>query len=72
MSAEDAVADLLTLKSLRTLAAVARAGSLTRAASELGLAQSAVSRQLGELERAGLVTSTKEGRVRTYRIARTA
>ncbi len=52
MSAEDAVADLLTLKSLRTLAAVARAGSLTRAASELGLAQSAVSRQLGELERA--------------------
>jgi LysR family transcriptional regulator, nitrogen assimilation regulatory protein len=45
-------ADLLTLKSLRTLAAVAHAGSLTRAAAELGLAQSAVSRQLGELEKA--------------------
>lgn len=47
-----ATADLLTLKSLRTLAAVAEAGSLTRAAIELGLAQSAVSRQLSELERA--------------------
>lgn len=47
-----AAADLLTLKSLRTLAAVAHAGSLTRAAAQLGLAQSAVSRQLGELERA--------------------
>jgi DNA-binding transcriptional LysR family regulator len=44
--------ELLTLKSLRTLAAVAQAGSITRAAIELGLAQSAVSRQLGELERA--------------------
>lgn len=45
-------AELLTLKSLRTLAAVAQAGSITRTAIELGLAQSAVSRQLGELERA--------------------
>lgn len=27
---------------------------------------------LGVLERAGLVTSTKQGRVRTYRLARTA
>lgn len=44
--------DLLTLKSLRTLATVARSGSLTRAAVERGLAQSAVSRQVAELERA--------------------
>jgi DNA-binding transcriptional LysR family regulator len=46
------VADLLTLKSLRTVAAVAQTHSLTRAAVELGLAQSAVSRQVAELERA--------------------
>jgi LysR family transcriptional regulator, nitrogen assimilation regulatory protein len=45
-------AEGLTLKSLRTLAAVDTAGSLTRAAIELGLAQSAVSRHLSELERA--------------------
>ncbi|WP_077002036.1 LysR family transcriptional regulator [Variovorax sp. KK3] len=46
------IADLLTLRALRTLSAVAQAGSLTRAAVALGLAQSAVSRQVGELERA--------------------
>ena len=46
------IADLLTLRALRTLAAVAQAGSLTRAAVALGLAQSAVSRQVSELERA--------------------
>lgn len=45
-------ADQFTLKSLRTLAAVDQAGSLTRAAIELGLAQSAVSRHVSELERA--------------------
>lgn len=44
--------ELLTLKSLRTLAAAAKSGSLTRAAVERGLAQSAVSRQIAELERA--------------------
>lgn len=44
--------ELLTLKSLRTLAAAATSGSLTRAAVERGLAQSAVSRQIAELERA--------------------
>lgn len=44
--------ELLTLKSLRTLAAVMHTESLTRAAVELGLAQSAVSRQVAELERA--------------------
>ena len=44
------VAEMLTLKSLRTLDAVDAAGSLTRAAIELGLAQSAVSRHLRELE----------------------
>ncbi|GAB3669170.1 LysR family transcriptional regulator [Ramlibacter alkalitolerans] len=42
----------LTLKSLRTLLAAARSGSLTRAAVEIGLAQSAVSRQIVELEHA--------------------
>lgn len=51
-AASDDLADLLTLKSLRTLAAVAHSGSLTRAAAALGLAQSAVSRQVAELERA--------------------
>ncbi len=50
--ATDNPAELLTLRALRTLAAVVRAGSLTRASIELGLAQSAVSRQLAELERA--------------------
>lgn len=45
-------ADLLSLRALRTLDAVAQAGSLTRAGVQLGLAQSAVSRQLAELERA--------------------
>jgi LysR family nitrogen assimilation transcriptional regulator len=44
--------ELLTLKSLRTLVAVAHAGSLTGASAALGLAQSAVSRQVSELERA--------------------
>lgn len=44
--------ELLTLKSLRTLVAVAQAGSLTGASAVLGLAQSAVSRQVSELERA--------------------
>ena len=44
--------ELLTLKSLRTLAAAIQGGSLTRAAVERGLAQSAVSRQIAELERA--------------------
>lgn len=48
----DGPADLLTLRALRTLDAVAQAGSLTRAGVQLGLAQSAVSRQLAELERA--------------------
>lgn len=45
-------ADPFTLKALRTLAAVDQAGSLTRAAIELGMAQSAVSRHVTELERA--------------------
>ena len=44
--------ELLTLRSLRTLGAVAHSGSLTRAAVERGLAQSAVSRQIAELEHA--------------------
>ena len=45
-------AELLTPKALRTLLTVAQTGSLTRAAIEMGLAQSAISRQLAELERA--------------------
>ena len=51
-SSNDNATDLITLKSLRTLSSVARSGSLTRAAAELGLAQSAVSRQVRELEKA--------------------
>ncbi|HYF19935.1 MAG TPA: LysR family transcriptional regulator [Ramlibacter sp.] len=42
----------LTLKALRTLATVSRARSLTQAATQLGMAQSAVSRHLAELEHA--------------------
>ena len=42
---------LVTLKAFRTFVAVARAGSLTRASIELGLAQSAVSAQISELEK---------------------
>lgn len=52
MSAAPDALELLTLKSLRTLFTAAQAGSLTRAALERGLAQSAVSRQIAELERA--------------------
>ena len=52
MSQDVNPADLLTLKALRTLAAVAHVGSLTRTSVQLGLAQSAISRHVGELERA--------------------
>ena len=40
----------LNLKALRTVAAVARSGSLSRAATALGIAQSAASRHLAEVE----------------------
>ncbi|SMG59520.1 LysR family transcriptional regulator [Paraburkholderia susongensis] len=52
MPTPETAAELLTLKSMRALVTVARAGSVTRASAELGLAQSAVSRQVGEMERA--------------------
>ncbi len=42
----------LNLKALRTVAAVARSGSLSRAAATLGIAQSAASRHLAEVEAA--------------------
>ena len=42
----------LNLHSLRTVAAVARDGSLSRAAAALGMAQSAASRHLAEVEQA--------------------
>ncbi len=41
----------LTLKALTTFVAVAHAGSVSGAAAQLGLAQSAISRQVAELER---------------------
>ncbi|MGO4330782.1 LysR family transcriptional regulator [Cupriavidus sp. M-11] len=41
----------LTLKALATFVAVARTGSVSGAAAQLGLAQSAISRQVAELER---------------------
>ncbi|WP_043349083.1 LysR family transcriptional regulator [Cupriavidus basilensis] len=41
----------LTLKALATFVTVARAGSVSGAAAHLGLAQSAISRQVAELER---------------------
>ena len=41
----------LTLKALDTFVAVAHAGSISGAAAQLGLAQSAISRQIAELER---------------------
>ena len=40
----------LNLRALRTVAAVARSGSLSRAAAALGIAQSAASRHLAEVE----------------------
>ena len=40
----------LNLRALRTVAAVARSGSLSRAAAGLGIAQSAASRHLAEVE----------------------
>lgn len=42
----------LNLRALRTVAAVARSGSLSRAAAGLGIAQSAASRHLAEVEAA--------------------
>ena len=42
----------LNLRALRTVAEVARSGSLSRAAATLGVAQSAASRHLAEVERA--------------------
>ncbi|QRQ86780.1 LysR family transcriptional regulator [Cupriavidus oxalaticus] len=41
----------LTLKALATFVAVARTGSVSGAAAQLGLAQSAISRQVAELEK---------------------
>ncbi len=40
----------MDLKNLRMFTRIAEAGSLTRAAAALGIAQSALSRQLSELE----------------------
>ena len=46
--------------------------STSELAEPFAMALPSFTQHLGVLERAGLVTSTKEGRVRTYRIARTA
>ena len=46
--------------------------STSELAQPFAMALPSFTQHLGVLERAGLVTSTKEGRVRTYRIARKA
>lgn len=46
--------------------------STSELAEPFSMALPSFTQHMGVLERAGLVTSTKEGRVRTYRIARTA
>ena len=46
--------------------------STSELAEPFAMALPSFTQHLGVLERAGLVTSTKEGRVRTYRIARKA
>ena len=46
--------------------------STSELAEPFAMAFPSFTQHLGVLERAGLVTSTKEGRVRTYRIARKA
>lgn len=50
MTTEPDAIDLFSLRALRTLLSIADTKSLTRAAIHLGIAQSAVSRQLQELE----------------------
>ena len=46
--------------------------SVSELARPFAMALPSFTQHLGVLERAGLVTSTKQGRVRTYRIARKA
>lgn len=46
--------------------------STSELAEPFAMALPSFTQHMGVLERAGLVTSTKEGRVRTYRIARKA
>lgn len=46
--------------------------STSELAEPFAMALPSFTQHLSVLERAGLVTSTKQGRVRTYRIARTA
>jgi DNA-binding transcriptional ArsR family regulator len=46
--------------------------STSELAEPFAMALPSFTQHMGVLEGAGLVTSTKEGRVRTYRIARTA
>jgi DNA-binding transcriptional ArsR family regulator len=46
--------------------------STSELAEPFAMALPSFTQHLGVLERAGLVTSTKQGRVRTYRIARKA
>ena len=46
--------------------------STSELAEPFAMALPSFTQHLGVLERAGLVTSTKQGRVRTYRIARSA
>lgn len=48
MSPTDAVARHVTLRELRLLLAVARSGSILKAANEIGLTQPALSRSIAE------------------------
>lgn len=50
MSTLELIARRVTLRELRLLLAVARSGSMLRAASEIGLTQPALSKSIGELE----------------------
>ena len=60
---------MLDIGRLATLRAVARHGSFSAAALELGYTPSAVSQQLAVLRRSGIVTATRDGSTVVYALA---